>query len=249
MKKILSSFLLLLLFGCGSYLPEQRTVYKHSEYLNKTYTSKVPLVYRNNLPRVEDVPKYVALNTDTLLSKKADRSLVQFRYNCTGCLDSETLVTPIRIQYIPVGTNFTVVDEYLYYSTYGIETTEIHYLIVEDEFGNVSEISELSFKLEVINGQKIWDEELKILESITLFENQTPVSFCFCPSPYVKNVPNPIGFIKDFQLTSEVVIEKDRSCGHCYKLTFQTLESYMTAQYYFTEWSLHGKWKALELQK
>ncbi len=178
MKKILIPFLLSLLFGCGSYLPQERTVYRHSEYLNKTYTSKVPLVYRNNLPRVEDAPKYVVLNSDTLLSKKVDRSLVQFRYDCTGCLGKKTLVTPIRIQYIPTGTKFTVIDEYLYYSTYGIGTTEIRYLIVKDEFGNISEISELSFKLEVIKNQKICDEELKIIKNIELFKNQTPVSFC-----------------------------------------------------------------------
>ncbi len=118
-------------------------------------------------------------------------------------------------------------------------------LIVRDEFGNNAEISESAFKWDIAGTStgRASRETIAVLENIESFKNNGNLQLSFCLGSYVKNSPNPAKFVRDFKMDSEVdITTSDAMCDGGYIFEFKTLESYLTANYYFSGWGLSGKW-------
>ena len=119
--------IVIFLIGCDSSMPERRAVSKSSEFLGKTFASKIPLAYKMNLPRYDRVSRFIRLNSDTIFAEEVDRKITEITNSCVNCMGEDRLTTPIRIEYIPIGTKFTVVGEYVYHSDYGSWINAVSY--------------------------------------------------------------------------------------------------------------------------
>jgi len=258
------SLLLLLLFipGCSSS-PKQLQVLHPSKYLGNTYITKKPLLYELNLPRFDEVSAFIRDNSSNIVDKKADRRIEGLGNTCGGCLSGERLVTPVRLSYIPIGTKMTVIDEYLY-DTDSSFNSPIHMLIVEDGVSNISEISLLGFKLDVEQGRfykNIYNEKLVTYKNVKKFEHDGKLIIDYCPDNYIQPCNDPTKFFNDFKLQEDVQLEfkidackranhpnnsnhpkRLKECNNGYTIEFKTLDSYLTARYYFQSWGLYGDW-------
>ena len=249
--KILSLLLtIMFLVSCDNSIPERREVENSSELLGKTFATTLPLAYKINLPRYSDVSKYIMLNSETIFADEVDRKITGITSDCANCIGESRLTTPIRIKYIPIGTKFTVVDEYMYYSDYGSwinGPTNIHTLILKDEFGNLSEMSELGFMLDFVDDRfthrDLRKEESLVLNNInSLLENEA-LSLVFCIANWLESPGELSDFISDFQLEKEVAYRPEATlCDNGYEITFKTTEAYLTSIYYFNDWRLYGEW-------
>ena len=247
-------FIVIFLIGCNSSMPERRTVSKSSEFLGKTFASRLPLAYKMNLPRYDQVSSFTRLNSDTIFAEEVDRTITGITNDCVNCMGENKLTTPIRIKYIPIGTKFTAIGEYLYHSDYGSwinGPTNIHTLILEDEFGNRSELSELGFKLAFVDerfaNRKLRDEEVRVLQNIKLFNESKTLNLVLCVAEWLDD-PGDLGsFIRDFQLEKQIIFESGTSfCAKGYDIRFKTIDAYLTSEYYFNDWRLYGKWHRIE---
>jgi hypothetical protein len=253
--KILPLLLIVIfLVGCDTSMPERREASKSSEFLGKTFVTKLPLAYKTNLPRYDQVSRFIRLNSDTIFAEEVDRKIAEITSDCTNCMGENKLTTAIRIEYIPIGTKLSVVGEYVYHSDYGSwinGPTNIHTLILEDESGNRSEISELAFKLTFVDerfvNRELRDEEVRVLENIRSFNEHRTLNLVFCVAEWLDD-PGDLGsFIRDFQLEQQMVFEPGTSfCARGYAITFETLDAYLTSEYYFNDWRLYGKWHQVE---
>lgn len=252
--KILPLLLIIVLTACSEHL-ERQDVKTPSKYMNKTVTTKVPLAYKLNLPRYNEVSTYIRRNSTTLFANEVDRVLTEIISDCVNCMGKKRLTTPIRLEYIPIGTKLTVVGEYIYFSDYGAwinGPTIIHMLIVQDELGNKSEISELGFKLDVLERTRKYmhTDEQDVLKNIEIFQHDNKLVFDFCIAHFIDNPPSPMTFFSDFKLDDEVSVEESNvKCSNGYRIYFKTLEAYLTAQYYFHDWSLYGDWYRIKINE
>ena len=246
MKFFLPMLVLLILTSCDG-VRERREVEKNSIYLQKEITSPKPLVYLKNLPHVEEVSAYISNNSPTLVAKEASREIEELENSCTGCLSSDRLVTPIRLELIPTGTNFKVIDEYLSYRITPLGPSKIHMLLLRDENNNISEMSELSFELNFVVKQnsknRLSKSEIETLSMLDMIKEIDSIVIKFCPKINIGNNLSVNDFIHDFRLENEIKVHEDSpSCKKGTVMTFFSPESLLTARYYFNEWSLYGKW-------
>lgn len=242
MRVVFALIALLFLAGFSS-LPTREEVTQSSIYLGRPFITDQPLAYITGLPRFNEVSRYVRRNTRTLFADEVDRRITELRNNCVGCIGSDRISTPIRIEYIPVGTPFTVIDEYLYDEN-SIFSSPIHRLIVRDGSGNMAEISELAFKHEIATPNTGKDRITStILRNLESFNSNDPARLAFCFHDFVENPLDPALFISDFQLAAEMDYERhEKLCEGGYIFEFKTSEAYLTSAYYFKSWGLYGKW-------
>lgn len=216
-----------------------------SEYEGETHFTKIPLLYIRNLPRNNCKHRSCGYKVDTILE--------DFRNSCSNCLDPQRLTTRLRIELIPVGTKIKVIDTFQLKKTFfSLSGSDHKILLVEDGAGNRSEISDLVFKMRVIDGNRNWDESLEktVLGDLEKLEKKAMVTrnFCFMSREGEMAVieSHLKKFLKDFDLESDVqylpFIEKPKtkwtSTEHCSDITFMTKNSYLLAHYYFHEWHL-----------
>jgi len=254
MKLIFVSIIIVILISCDSSPPERRKVETSSDLLGKTFTTKLPLAYKLNLPRFDQVPHYIQTNSSTIFAEEVNRKITGIVSHCAGCMGKEVITTPIRIEYIPIGTKVTVVGEYAFYWDYGSwinGPTNIHTLVVKDEFGNMAEVSELGFKLDFNDerfvNRNLLKEEVFILDSIKKFNKSKTLTLNFCLYDFIEGPVNPMDFISDFQLENEMKVSSaSGSCQRGYQFEFMTLQSYLTSSYYFRDWRLVGEWSQIE---
>lgn len=218
-----------------------------SGFVGKTYLTKTPLVYLVNLPNVNEIDSLIAINSRTVLSTETSRGLEELRNICTGCLDAERLVTPIRIEFLPIGTQLTVIEEYQRYLRIDLFWVEdLHYLLVEDQYGNKAEVSKLGFELDVINQNDDWQprgEEKKTLEALSYIEKNDSMAVDFCLSDWLDETREVSRFINDFHLENEMHIEDYRGlCTNGTSIVFKSPEAFLTARFFFQEWGLYGDW-------
>ncbi len=233
--------------SCESSMAKRRDVESSSEFMGKTFVTKIPLAYKMNLPRYKEVSSYIRNNSSTIFADEVDRRITRVISRCAGCMSKNRLTTPIRLSYIPIGTKLTVVDEYLRYRRSWINgPTKIHTLILKDDFGNLSEMSELSFKLDVIEKVRLRKEEVLALKHIDAFQVNQNLNLAFCIGDWVRE-PGEIGdFVSDFKLDQEMLFQPETLiCDDGYKITFKTTEAYLTSVYYFQDWGLYGNWRNL----
>lgn len=240
-------------FGHPTHItPIRVDVEESSEYLGKTYTTRTHMAYELNLPRVDEVAQRIALTSSVLIAHEVDRKIVEIKNSCGGCLSKDRLTTARRIQSIPHGTKMTVVDEYIYHTDYGAMIhgpTNIHSLIVEDQHGNFSEIAEIFFESFFVDEHTLTKKpdrrESWLLYNMSEFEKNDELILNYCPSRRVKGVEDPQGFIADFQLEHEVIIWPNTyACKAGTTIKFLTLEAYLTANYYFSDWQLYGRFNS-----
>ena len=241
--RVLFSLIVLLFLAGFSSLPTREEVTQSSVYLGRTFVTNQPLAYITGLPRFNEVSRYVRRNTRTLFADEVDRRITKLRNNCPGCIGSDRISTPIRIEYIPVGTSFSVIDEYLY-DVNSLFSSPIHRLIVRDNHGNMAEISELAFKHEIATPNTGKDRITSgILRNLESFSSNDPARLSFCLHDFVEDPPDLAVFISDFQLSAEMTYERhEELCMGGYIFEFKTPEAYLTSTYYFKSWGLYGKW-------
>lgn len=244
MKIILLLVANTILMSCSN-LPERKEVASSSNFLGRMFTTERPLTYQTQLPRYDEVTSFIRGNSFTLFAEEVDRRITKIRNECSGCLRAEMLKTPIRVEYIPIGTGMTVEGEYLYYQKkIYFSPTTVHMLIVRDEFGNRAEIPESAFASSFSGRSPGKDQETDfILQNIDLFQQHKTLRLNFCLRDSVDKSVSPLKFISDFKMQSEVTVTFGvRSCTRGYKFEFKTLEAYLTSLYYFRNWGLFGRW-------
>jgi len=123
-------------------------------------------------------------------------------------------------------------------------------LIVKDKIGNVSEISELFFESVIVDGRfasKLNEKEMKVLDNINYFKTYGELRFNFCPFDFVEGELTPELFIQDFGLESDISFQPmSNICDRGSRLIFKTLDSYLTANFYFRDWWLFGEWHRVQ---
>jgi hypothetical protein len=235
-----------LLTGCSGDA-ERREVDVESGYVGQEHSLKIPAVFIENLPHSKDVSTYIAMNTATLLAKEATLRIEHIINSCTNCLDPDRLVRPLRVVNIAVGEKFRVIGEYLYYrNRFPLANSQIHFLLLEGRDGKLTEISKLAFEEFFIpheQGYSVPDQVKWILGVVNSFETKNAVSFAYCPYLNTFDNQNISKFINDFALGDEINVSSNQDlCKGGSKLIFYSPESYLTAQYYFSEWRLNGRW-------
>jgi hypothetical protein len=259
----IASLVVLLIFlvvgwfvSCDKSNPKRLEVVTPSVLLGNTYISKSPLVYINNLPRHDELSALIRMNSPTIFASEADREIGYLKEGAgdLGYLKG-ALASLIRIEYIPIGTEVTVVNEYIYKNgnSYCIGgPANIHYLIVEDKYGNLSEVSALGFrqKLEVNRKSSTEiDKSIKfILDNIDHLNASNRLVLDFCIAEFIDEAISPFKFIKDFNFKNEMQVKEvsvnsnNKECKVGYRLEFNSLSSYLTSVYYFQDWQLYGTW-------
>lgn len=217
-----------------------------SEHLGKTYVTKIPLFYIKNLPRNNC--------RNRSCGYKYDREIVEFRNPCSNCLDERRLTTKLRIEYIPVGTNLTVVDSFKLEKNNTVFRDRAHeVLVLEDEKGVRSEIMEFSFDSDIIRGSRNGSErfEKTVITNIQHIKDQGYLEkkYCFASFSVDHQVPDGssiperiekrlVSFVNSFKLNDEMGYSKVDS-SRCSLIRFDTVASYLLSFYYFNEWSLY----------
>jgi len=237
------------LIGC-TYEAERIDVTTKSSYLNKEFLSQMPLVYINNLPHQNNVSKYIATNTSVLVATEATKELRRVRNNCTNCIGPNRLVKPIRVSYVPEGTQFTVIKEYiLKFNKFPFATSKSNYFLLKDKEGNVTEISIISFENFFIpNNYGLIEpsESQRILSDLKTFDSKKILTVIFCPRSHPFKTQDVKVFFDDFSLNREVTTYNNSDyCEGGSLLEFKTPESYLTTRYYFSEWLHYGTWHTL----
>lgn len=172
-----------------------------------------------------------------------------------GLLKGNKLASSVRIENIPIGTEFTVVDEYNYKNSYGYcvgAGSNIHYLIVQDEYGSLSEVSELDFRQKFQIDIDVTFEVNKdinlIIDNMNSLYLDKRLVLDFCIAEFIHESINPFKFIKYFKFENEMLVKEisvndnNKQCRREYKIEFNSLSSYLTSVYYFQNWQLYGKW-------
>jgi hypothetical protein len=235
--------------GCDEK-SERREVKVKSLYLGKEYSSLEPLVYIKNLPHDEEVSWYIAVNGPSLMAKEASRSIADFRYGCMNCLDKKRLVTPIRVEYIPVGTKLKVIDEYLdFYERFPLTDSEIRMLLLKDSEGNISEMPEYAFEDSFVKSfgksSYLAGEDKLTLNILKKYKDSRKFSVNYCPNPKTFEFQKMSKLISDFSLENDVTVTHGFApCDKGFTMTFFSLESFLTLRYYYREleWGLRGRW-------
>ncbi len=215
-----------------------------SGLVGKQFVVDVPLVYVKNLPYFKDVESDIVFDTPVVLTRKTSYDLKQFRNNCSSCLVADRLVTDIRVEFIPIGTVFTVIEEFLQITKKQRGRNETtHFLLVEDDKGKQAEISKLDFELYVLDTQGTrypWGSESKTVaqSAVEHLSNSEvfQVEYCFRRRDAL---PSLVAFIDDFNLKDDMQLANHLSTT-CSVITYNNLDAFMTAHYYFTAWGLDG---------
>lgn len=211
-----------------------------SQYVGNKIRLPLPFVYLANLPkggRRNSYSVYVA-----------DYALDQFRNHCSNCIDSKRLETPIRVVYLPQGTELTVVDSFRVERTglgYGIREP-LTFLVLKDNQGRTSECLESSSH-NFLNPRPnhLFGNEQRILSMLKDFEKSNTASVRYCTKSDAE--PRFDSFLKDFKLGDQISYRREivhpGPYSQCYRLEFHSTEALMTAYYFFDDWRLYGRWE------
>ena len=138
----------------GDKYPKRLPVVESSEYLGNEFYTTRPLVFIKNLPNYKDrLPEDYRRNGLMILAEESNSYLTKLGDRFTH--SKEYLFSNFRAKFIPVGTKLTVFDEYRHYHYKGFNLgkgdTDIHMLLVNDDRGDISVISEIGFKIIMVS--------------------------------------------------------------------------------------------------
>lgn len=248
LSTILFLISILLISSCTCVSKKQK-VEEKSKYMNEIFTSKQPLLYKKNLPYIDDVSTYIALNTYVSLDKEITRTLDKFS-DTDLAIDKRVMAEyktqPIMLEYIPIGTKFQVIDEYQdYRNRFPLVNSKTHILVLRDEDNHKSFIPEYRF-------QSLFMEKLSKspylnsveINSIKALNNNQIVELIFCPNLRLEPTPDIQRLIDDFNFNDTIKIKKIRegeiNCENGTLLVFKDAESFLTAKRHFYKWGVFG---------
>lgn len=237
----------------GAPIMEPKITKVKSDYIGKSYIIKSPLFVQLNLP------KGARFNSSSVL--KAEGALTEFKNSCANCLDSKRLEKPITMKYLRIGSKITVVDSFeIKNRILGLSSHK--YLIVKDSNDTLSEISELGFKVNVIDSKDNYDNETKdLFDEIDIFKKSDKIACARKDEDEILKTNHPfkynnhIGrklyrFINDFALKDQVEIkafyEANNNKSSCAHMTFKTINAIALTTYYGGDWGLDDKLYDLE---
>lgn len=224
MIRILCISAIIFAIGCV-YAAERRDVEIESGYVGKEVSTHKPTVFIKNLPHEDNVPVYISRNTATLFASEATKRLDRVPNTCGNCLSPELMVQPIRVEYVPTGTKFTVIGEFLRFkSWFPFSDSKIHFLLLLGEDGEISEFFRFPFE-EFFEPDKyggLGREDIgDITRDLQKFEKKGSLIITYCPNLKIAKKQNVENFIKDFSLENEVQIETNYElCEEGIKLVF-----------------------------
>lgn len=127
-------------------LPPLRTVTDVSStslLVGKTYKTQFPLLFIKNIPFYRDVNEFTHSNSVTALARDVSAELISFTSGLSQFLSEESLVTPIRIDLVPKGRVFTVVEKLSYRIWQLWSGGPFDSYLLEDSQRNIAQISGL----------------------------------------------------------------------------------------------------------
>jgi len=233
--------------GCSSDA-ERRDVLQKSGYVNKAFPTKRPTVFIKHLPHLSTASKRTIRNTTVIIADEASKILTSLLNDCTNCINANTLIKPLRVHYVPTGSKFKVINEYLYFKrNFPFSDITGHFLLLKDENNEISEISKLTFESVFFPKYDTYSRNPNIINRIKDIEtlnNRNHLSINYCPDLYINKNQDILQFFTDFSLNNDVVITKiSNICKQGYNFKFSDSVSYLTARYFFTSWRLYGEWQ------
>lgn len=218
-----------------------RKVDSSSHYLHKTITTEKPLLYIQNTPHYNETSHRIFTSSYSLIHPRANAELHSVVNRCGGCLRPNTLVTPIRVSFIPPGTKLTVIDEFTYVS-FGRYRTPIHVLLIKDEQGTISEIKNISFKMllnpSYLHPQSITSTVKSFLNVMEQWRKKGSGFILYYPNKIEK--PRPFEpFIKAFKLENELEWKQYHKHSTTVVLRPKTEEALVTLYFFMSEWGHH----------
>lgn len=257
---IIAGFGMIMNLGNDSTDKEIKTTKVQSPYIGKSYILKQPYFIQLNLPR-----GYRRNNSSVYV---AQGEFVSFRNNCGNCLDSQRLEKPIRLHYLPIGSQIKVTDAFVIGNNFFKEDPDRTYLIIHDDKGHSAEITTLGFKVEVLMQEgSNFDYYVSLLNLIKEIERNQFVDQIVCaeksravpsliksyPFKYSTQVERKIyRFIKDFDLKDQVEIfnfsfaHNSHDSISCAQMKFKSVNSISLFFYYAGDWGLSNNTYSLE---
>jgi len=247
LKAFLYILALTVISGCSSDA-ERRDVLQKSGYVNEVFPTKRPTVFIKHLPRLSTASKRTIRNTTVIIADEASKILAGLLNDCTNCINSNTLIKPLRVHYVPTGSKFKVISEYLYFKrNFPFADITGHFLLLKDENNEISEISKLAFEMFFFPEYDTYSRNPNIInriKDIETLKNRNQLSINYCPYLDINKNQDISQFFTDFSLDNEVVITKALDiCEQGYNLKFSDSVSYLTARYFFNSWRLYGQWQ------
>lgn len=233
-----------------AYATERINASDKSEFVGKEVSTHTPTVFIKNLPHEINVPEKISRYGNTLFSSEATKFIGIFPNNCSNCLSAELMIQPIRVEYVPAGTKFTIIGDNLRVKKrFPFSDSKIHFLLLLGEDGEVSEL--FGFRFDNFfepdkYGGKEHEDIREIERDLQKLEKNNSLSIMYCPKLNISKDQDVAQFIRDFSLENVVQIETNYEyCEQGSKLVFFSQEAYMTSRYYFEEWSLYGRWHSM----
>lgn len=221
--------------------------YKFEEYksgrIGNTVVTKIPSILISNLPRNDCRNRECGF--------KVDRRLIEFKNSCGGCLGPGGVTTELKMEFVPEGTSFKVVDSFKITRKSFLSETNIPQLILEAADGRLLEISESSLEYPILSDHRSWSNELErsVLADLESIKTNSSVVMEFCIGSYSKEDDATTlhkkfeRFLNDIRIVEEVsnppFVKKDG--GYCSDITFNTESSYLLVHYYSHDWGLRGR--------
>lgn len=202
--------------------------------VGKTFITNRPLMYVINQTWYYGDNRDAKLGTSRYL--KYNRVLKELRNSCSGCLNRDGLVTPIRIEYVPPGTKLLVKGIFRY-KTMGLGSM-INFFSIEDSNGILSETMATGFNPEY---KHLNEEERNSISAASLYNESKTVVITTCNLRDKKVIEL---LVKDFSLNKDILSYKSESAfsgNICTDFKFKNLTAYLTYRYFYDEWKSEVK--------
>lgn len=195
-----------------------------------------------NAPYAEDVGKRIARTTYSIFDKRATHLMWDYPLRVHNVFGQNRFVKPMRATYIPEHHTFTVLDVY--------HSNSAKYLLLQ--YDNKPEII-IEFYADFYDGIFTPGIHLEKPSHDYLTKFEQPVIYSWCPVIFKHNrntdaykPPEPWDafddFINKFELHDEIEITStDTSCEHGRWVQFNTLEAFMTFEWFSKDWGAYGK--------
>lgn len=205
-----------------------------SEYLGKWYKPSETVFYMKNQNQC-DLAGRGSCNNNMLTTKVTNRS-IEGTYSPSR---EDELASKVRLEYIPQGTTFKVIEKFVAVVKTRNGIDEDNYLVLEDNRGIHSEISEISFpNIFINNKQSIGKSPYLdfVTNSIGIIKESGTLKIQKCVEEKDLDylIKSTYDFIETFELEEEISI----SNGPCPELTFKTHDALMTFLYFKRTWGI-----------
>ena len=229
---VIISIFLLTLCGCKTM---QNSGVSQSPYIGQTFVTPFGMEFIENLPKAEKAPDNIIGNSRTVWI--ADRLLDTIDTDCINCLDTNRLITPIRVSYVPKGTRFKAVESYRikYTFLYSLFNSDYDIIVIEDDSGRRSEVPEYFFKYkENLFFNSKYDRIIHTVEN-NIKEKGFYDYICHDDKNEVIRLNK---FIQDFKLENDISILDPAIEKNKIRIVFKTTTSYLTYFRYKNDWSI-----------